>query len=666
MSSPGLSATSSTLPRDLHEALVEMAMAVQKRAIYPGGHPVLRGAIERVHTKLAAVLLGTPNLNLGVADRRLMLDGAASDEAHPHLGDLAARLAAHHVGGIRFIGGVNSDELALFVGGLAASAEGGVPPLALRDDLIFAHITLEPLAFNRLGLLDGVSAAEDPEDATWRALAAVALGKGLGALVDPAAIAQAINSHDELAAEILAHVEELFASVATGRAPRRTVERLSTLLSALGEVGIAKLLGMEGLDRANVMVSGTIGKLPPTAAVELLRAAAQVNGASVSGAMLRLLQKFAVAAREGGNARVNDRLLRLVIRRMLEGWTLESPNPERYEQALATAAIARGRGPDQRRDAVEPERVIDLAIETGAVAGDAEVALGRLVVRDGLAKTIEFLHAYPATDAREQLTDRVLKESTLREHLSQQALDAPFLRFVVDRVQQKAAGPLLDSLTRRDESDAALLVELLSRIGRDVLEPIGAWMPEGSPRVLRHYVAVFDAVGAWPPQVDPVSWARYPEFIVRREAVKYLLKAPATRDTATLLALRDPDARIFAIGLTAVAGRCTPEAAREVIRRFSVGDLTVELRLRAIRTVAANSASSEVLAWLLPMVRTRRWWFWGTSLKKPTTERVAVIAALTAFPGAETARRVLDVARASRWPEYRGAAARTITGTTDA
>jgi len=32
----------------------------------------------------------------------------------------------------------------------------------------------------------------------------------------------------------------------------------------------------------------------------------------------------------------------------------------------------------------------------------------------------------------------------------------------------------------------------------------------------------------------------------------------------------------------------------------------------------------------------------------------------------ETARRVLDVARASRWPEYRGAASRTITGTTDA
>ena len=665
MSSPALGALPTTLPRDLHEALVEMAMAVQKRAIYPGGHPVLHGAVGRVHNKLAAVLLGTPNLNLGVAERRLMLDGAASDESHPHLSDLAARLAAHHVGGLRFIGGVNADELALLVGGLAASAEGGVPPLALRDDLIFAHITLEPLAFNRLGLLDGDSAAEDPEDATWRALAAAALGEGEGDLLDPAAIAQAINNRDEIAAEILAHIEEMFASVATGRASRRTVERVSTLLSALGEAGIAKLLGMEGLDRANVMVSGTIGKLPPTAAVELLRAAAQVNGAPVSGAMLRLLQKFAGAAREGGNARTNDRLLRLVIRRMLEGWTLESPNPERYEQALATAAVPRGRGPDQRRDAVEPERVIDLAIETGAVAGAAEVALGALVVRGGLAKTIELLCAYPAIDAREQLIDRVLNESTLREHLSQQALDAPLLRFAVDRVQRKAVGPLLDSLTRRGDSDAALLVELLSRVGRDVLEPIGAWMPEASPRVLRHYVAVFDAVGAWPPQVDPVTWARHPEFIVRREAVKHLLKAPATRDTATLLALRDPDARIFAIGLTAVAGCCTPKAAREVMRRFSVGDLTVELRLRAIRTVA-SSASSEVLAWLLPMVRTRRWWFWGTSLKKPTTERVAVIAALTAFPGSETARRVLDVARASRWPEYRGAASRTITGTTDA
>lgn len=664
MSSPALGAPPTTLPRDLHEALVELAMAVQKRAIYPGGHPVLHGAVERVHNKLAVVLVGTPNLNLGVAERRLTLNGAASDESHPHLGDLAARLGAHRVGGIRFMRGVNPDELALFIGGLAASAEGGAPALADRDDLIFAHITLEPVAFNRLGLLDGDSAAEDPGDAVWRALAAAALGEGEGDLIDPAAIAHAINSHDEIAAEIRAYIEEMFASVATGRAPRRTVERVSTLLSALGEAGIAKLLGLEGLDRANVMVSGMIGKLPPTAAVELLRAAAQVNAAPISGAMLRLLQKFAGGAREGANARGNDRLLRLVIRRMLEGWTLESPNPERYEQALATAAIPGGQGSDQRRDAVEPERVIDLALETGAVARAAEVALGVLVVRDGLAQTIALLHAYPATDAREQLIDRVLTESTLRDCLSQQALDGPLLRFVVDRAQQKAVGPLLDSLARRDDSDAALVVELLCRIGRDVLEPIGFWMPDAPPRVLRHYVAVFDAVGAWPPQVDPATWARHPEFIVRREAVKHMLKAPTTRDSAMLLALRDPDARIFAIGLTAVTGRCTPDVAREVMRRFSVGDLTVELRLRAIRTLA-KSASTEVLEWLLPMVRARRWW-WGTSLKKPTTERVTVIAALTAFPASEAARRVLDVARASRWPEYRGAALRTSTGSTDA
>src|SRR3970282_2799224 len=113
MPSPALGALPTTLPRDLHEALVEMAMAVQKRSSYPGGHPVRRGAVERVHNKLSAVLLGTPNLNLGVANRRLTLDGAASDPSHPHLGDLAARLAAHHVGGIRFIDGVHADALAL-------------------------------------------------------------------------------------------------------------------------------------------------------------------------------------------------------------------------------------------------------------------------------------------------------------------------------------------------------------------------------------------------------------------------------------------------------------------------------------------------------------------------------------------------------------------------
>lgn len=98
----------------------------------------------------------------------------------------------------------------------------------------------------------------------------------------------------------------MFASVATGRASRRTVERVSNLLSAPGQAGIAKLLGMKGLDRTNAMVSDTIGRLPPMAAVELLRAAAQLNAVPISDAMLRLVTRAFVAMARNQELSVAD------------------------------------------------------------------------------------------------------------------------------------------------------------------------------------------------------------------------------------------------------------------------------------------------------------------------------------------------------------------------
>ena len=349
-------------------------------------------------------------------------------------------------------------------------------------------------------------------------------------------------------------------------------------------------------------------------------------------------------------------MLQLAVRRLLHEWTLESPNPEAYDQALATFANARDRGADQRRDTVDAERVVDIALETGASGNAVDAALGRLALRDGLATTLAFLASYAPSETRERLINRLVNESSVREHLSHAQLDAAFLRQSVDRLRHRAAVPIMEALNRRPDSDVDLLVELLQRIGWDALGPIGERTTDAPPRVQRALVTLFDALDAWPPQVDPLTWMTHADFIVRRETIKHLIKGSATRDAATLAALKDLDVRIVAIGLHAITGACSQVAAREVMHRYADPGFTTELRVRAIRAVAP-SRTNEVATWLAGLTRRRRRWFGGSRLAKVSPETLSAVSALAQwYPRHPAAEEVLQLAAASRAAEYRRAA----------
>jgi hypothetical protein len=640
----------------LYEALMDLAAAVQRRAIYPAGHPVLRGAVTGVWQKVSACLVEHETVELGVGGRRLVSAEGESDPSHPLLGDLAARLSAHRVGGLRIRAGVSEDELARLVDGIAAPPDGDRKPLAQRDDVMWSRVHLEEVSFGRLGLLQDQGAADATSGGgVWRAMAASAFSVATGELVAPSTIVGALlesgEGGDALRSEFEAY---LLALPGTARADGSLGEVLG-MLDLLGVPGLQQVFAQLGPDRTNRLVHRASEVLPGAAVVDLVQAAAQANAKVVSSSMLRLLQKLGDGQRAHDPTRAGARLMQLAIRRLLHEWTLDSPNPIRYEEALGMFALPRERGTDAQRDHVEPERLVDIALEVGEAGPAADVALGRLAFRDGVAATIAALSVYPPTPARERLIDRLLNEATLREQLAQPTLDMAFLRQAVDRIHHRAAVTILDALARRSDADATMLVDLLQRIGWDVLEPIGARIATEPPRVLRHLVTLFDALDAWPPQVDPVAWMTHPDFLVRRETIKYQLKGSLTREGATLAALRDPDIRLVAVGLHAIAGTCPPAAAREVMRRYADPGLTTELRVRAIRA-ASSCQTTEVVHWLVSVVHRRRRWFRRSGLQKPSPESVAAIMALAqSFPGHPSATEILRLARESRSSDYRRA-----------
>lgn len=661
MRPPTATSAAPAIARDLHEALVELAIAVQKRAIYPPQHPVLRGAVEGVQARFLACLAAGHDLAFAVADRQLVVDGVSTDARHPHLGDLAGRLTAHEVGLLAIAPGVTQVELAELVSALSQSREDEIEPLGRCSSTGWAHVRIEGMAFDRLALA-GDSNEQTPADKSWEALARGLLtGAFTGEAGEPESMARLLGAAEHFGDDLLDRIERAFQDAGGGEGRAR----LGRLVSGVEGCDLARLLAAAGVERTTRILEQATSALPADALLHLVRAAAEANGAGVSTATLRMLQKMSAPA--AGRTARGDRAIRRAMQRLMEGWHLASPNPDAYEKALVEAARPNARGSDQRRDDVEPERIIDLAIETGAITKGSETALARLVHAQGLARALDFLGQYPESSTRELLVDRLLNESSLREHMAQPVLDVPLLRHAVERMRARAVAPLVDALDRRAEGDAAVLCDLIQRIGWDALEPIGARMGTVSVPTLRQLVGICSALEAWPPQVDPMVHARHADPLVRRDALKFLLKVPAARDEALLLTLRDSDARVLGMGIMAVGPVCPEPVARELMRRCADPGFGGELRLKAIRLVG-TCRTADVAVWLVGLVPlTRRWWVFGTTLGRPGAEALEAVRALAEHPGGATVgRQVLDLSRRSPLAVWRKAASRAGEGTSHA
>lgn len=667
MPTPSSTATAPGLSRDHQDFLVELAVAIQKRAFYPTGHPMLHGAVDGAWRRATALLEDEASLAIGVAERRLIMQGVPTDDGHPLLSELAGRLAAHLIGAIRIQQGITREEIDDFLEVVSAPVDDEAGTRTAYEGR-WSHLHVERLSFERLGLLgEGSDSGRAPTaDSAWQALASLALsGESSGDLVtDPGSIALAIDRRAGDAAfdaEVLEKLAELVggASIAGAQGSVRK-ERVADLVASLSAEARERLLQSAGAGRGVALVRDSLGSLGARAVVDLLRAASGAEGLGISTSMLRLLEKMSSSAgRSAPWAADADRILRRTVKRLLDGWTLEDPNPELYTRALSEAALPdAGRARDRQRDHVDPDRLIDLALETGVINTSVQSALGRLALRDGLGPVLERLQQYPESEARDVLIDRLLNEASLREYLAQPVLDVPLLRQAVDRLRTRAFEPLYDALERRGDGDAPALIELIVRIGWDVLEPLGMRVDTATVRLMRHLIAIFDELEAWPPQAEPEVYARHPDVLVRREAIKYLLRTEATREQGVAIALRDTDLRVFALGLAAITREGPPAFVRDAMRRYEDPGMTTELRVRVIRAVGA-SPLPDVAPWLAGLALTRRWIIGSARLRKPTAESIAAVQALAGSLAETTeGRLVMALAAESKVGEYRRAVRR--------
>ncbi|MBX3134462.1 MAG: hypothetical protein KF689_13860 [Gemmatimonadaceae bacterium] len=675
---------SATLSRELSDFLIEFSIGLHKHAIYPAGHPLLENTTSELSSRLATLLRERDALSLGVARHQLIIEGVATDDGNPVLRELANRLHKHHLGAVKFSAGVTEDELTDMLATVSVDA-GRLPrPLGLEGPDVLTqwpHIRLFPLTFAQLQLLEDDAGAGDDEGsrasgsrsaALWVGLARAALVSQLEKLdtddpagVDPSVVAQAIEEHKRDAAYdqvvvgyLLQIAEEL--KHKSGRDAAALQRRISQLIAQLSPQTLERLVQMGGnRKQQQKFVMDAAQGMALDAVVELVRAASETSGQNVSHSMVRMLAKLAAHAESGPvmTRAQADGALRDQVKKLLEGWQLDDPNPDGYRVALEKMAAAE---PTLRKAEhsfpIEPERLLAMGLEIETLSEQVWRSADVMASRPDVAPLLNLVDNAPSVWMRDTLWRHVATPPRLRLQLERDPLPLQNLERMVRRMSVAAAEPILDALEEaRDEKRQAALVDLLGRIGAPVGPELLKRLSGLRWSLVRPLLSLLGRHPEWESGYDATQWMDHPDAPVRREALRQLLRNVTSRDAAIVRALADADEGNVRLGLGAAMTNCPRDAALVLRARADEALLAPDLRALGIRALSSSRAP-DTPTWLAGRVVKTGKLLRRETLVGKTPEMLAALEGLAIhWREHEAARLPLQLAAASGDPEIAAA-----------
>jgi len=677
-----------TLSRELADFLVELSITLNKHAIYPTGHPLLDVAVDGVANRIGSLFVGDrDSLSIGVARRQLIIEGVATDPLNPVLKELAQRLHDHHVGAVKFVRGITREELGSVLAALAVDPTRSTTPIGHdtdRLDALWDHVRFFPLTYDRLQLIE-----EDPAQRTspdqmkagratqlWIGLARAALVSDTSdpakrddaddnAALEPATVARAIDEHQREEAYdqvIVGYLLQIGEELKTAEGPEAIglQRRVARLVGSLKQSTLERLLEMGGdkLQRRRFLLDASQG-ITVEAVIDLVKAASAAEGQTVSHSMLRMLSKLAHHPSSGDAPRARtDPTIRDVMRRLIDDWSLDDPNPEAYRQALQQMSSTRAATKPTANGAVptdcEPERMVQIAIEVGAMGPQVRAAMIDLCQSGRAEVLLDLVERAPNAPAGAPVWDFLVEEKILDSLLKQPRLDIPLIARFVKRIGPSAVPALLAAgVSFEDAKARAQFYELLLSLGEDIGQPVTEQIGGAPPVVQRELLVLLGKLSALPAGFSPRALLNSEDSLVRREAVRLLLRNPAERDETIMSALSDVDDRVVFAGLTVAQERCPPAGIALIRQRVDRGELDSQLRTMGIRIVAQQH-NADTLAWFLGFVLTEAHWPRRPKLRPSTPEMLAALSMIAGNwrtdPAAETA---LKLAEQSKNPEVR-------------
>jgi hypothetical protein len=668
------------LSRELADFLVEFSIVLNKRSMYPAGHPQLRTAAERFVQRLNVLLDGRDSVTLGVARHRLVIESATTDPNNALLRELAHRLHRHKVASVHLTRGIDLDEIEALLVVLSADPQRNGGPVGARLSQIgpWQHIRLRAIGYDKFALqeseLTGPAPDADLGDARdyWVELARLALSTEHhpDSLqdADPLLVAQAIDrksgevAYDRVVLGYLSQIAEEI-SGRKGQGEDQLGQRISRLIHAMDPEALRRLLeaGASPGERKKFALNAS-QILAADAVMEVVQAAAHASKQTISHNLLRLLHKLAQHA-EGGPQETRaeaDGALRHNVARLIGDWKLEDPNPKPYTAVLE--GMVRNAPLDQpleSRNGCEPEILVKMALELDCVGPAVYAAIDEMLSLRQLPYLAGLLRLAPRTASAEELWRYVATPTRLESELANLPIDQEVVTILVDRIGADAADSLLDRLaSANDRSTRAAVMKQLLALGPGGGRLAAARLPDAPWFLQRNILVLLGKLGSWPEGFSPLTYAQHADPRIRREGIKLLLDSPEHHALAVFAGLGDSDVSIVGLALSAALERCPPEALPLVERIAADPRQSSELRVAAVR-ILARTRAPQALRVLVDLALKRRFWL-RRRLAPKSPELLAAVAALASFwPHEPVAAAVLDRALHHSDPDVRAAASST-------
>jgi hypothetical protein len=687
-------AETATLPKELADFLMELAVALHKHAIYPPGHPLLDQAVDSVHVTLTRLLAERAALSIGVARRELVIEGVATDSNHPLLAELAGKLHRHHLGAVKLLRGITRPELSDALAVVGLETQRDAQPIGLQPELLqsrWTNVKLFPLNYDRLELLDddGATEAEGMRSGhaaqLWVGLARAAIASDLAAQPEPSAmepemVAHAIDEHDREQAYdqvIVGYLLQIVREVGQDgtREDSGLKRRISRLVGSLQPATLRRLLEMGGdaRQRRRFVLDAAQG-MTVDAVVELVQAAATAEGQTISHSLVRMLTKLASHATSDASARSRaaDGAFREHVERLVSSWSLDDPNPAQYSAALSQIAHAPSAATQTAPNdlACEPARVLAIALELDVAGQRVTHAAAAMLDAGALGELLDLLQAAPEPRGvvATAVWRQILERDPLTTLLAAPRLDNAAIRRLIAHQGPAAIPAILAALDACPEgSRTERLMSYLLSLGPDAAPFVAEHLTRAAAPLARELLAALVKLAAPMPPVEAGPYLTHFDATLRREAARLLLGYESTRETTLLTVLRDADERVVYIGLLAAATECSAEAAAVIRQRIEDGDVTdAPARAAGIRAVATRRDDA-ALEWVLGHALVPSGLLRRARLAPASPEVLASLAALaTHWADHPSAASVLALAQQSTSPSVRAAVQRDHAPSTQA
>lgn len=392
------------------------------------------------------------------------------------------------------------------------------------------------------------------------------------------------------------------------------------------------------------------------AVLRLALAAAGAFERPLSAPMRDLLVRVGrVALTEGAARRAEaEGIIRAVVANRLDVASRAGGNGS-YDSTLRAASTARVPG----RVTPEADRIVQLALETGATGELLWLAVSEMVAEGRTGELFDLVKRAPETAAASALAKRIATPGALADALAQDPVDLSTVDLMVSAMGIAAAKPLLEALVEsRARATRRGAYERLATLGPDIAPIISGRLRDTRWFVVRNILSLLREVGA---EVEPGIAERFVGHTdprVRREAMQLLLRNERTRDDALARCIRDVDPSVIRAGLQHAREHMNETVVPVLAKRMRDTDFPPEFRVMAL-DLLGRSTSTLALDALLEQASAGTTLLGKARLAGRSAELLAALRGLARnWPNERRARALLDMAERSREDSIRMAARR--------